>query len=103
MRAATVLGIEPNKLWLQILPMQIVGIVIALATAFIWGNIEKRRGAGTEEVMEKAALEMQEEEEEAGMKESGLARPQNFIFNLILTLVVIACLIFVKVPSYMYS
>ena len=100
MRAATVLGIEPNKLWLQILPMQIVGIVIALATAFIWGNIEKRRGAGTEEVMEKAALEMQEEEEEAGMKESDLARPQNFIFNLILTLVVIACLIFVKVPSY---
>ena len=65
MRAATVLGIEPNKLWLQILPMQIVGIVIALATAFIWGNIEKRRGAGTEEVMEKVALEMQEEEEEA--------------------------------------
>lgn len=100
MRAATVLGIEPNKLWLQILPMQIVGIVIALATAFIWGNIEKRRGAGTEEVMEKAALEMQEEEEEGGMKESDLARPQNFIFNLILTLVVIACLIFVKVPSY---
>ena len=61
MRAATVLGIEPNKLWLQILPMQIVGIVIALGTAFIWGNIEKRRGAGTEEVMEKVALEMQEE------------------------------------------
>lgn len=56
MRAATVLGIEPNKLWLQILPMQIVGIVIALATAFIWGNIEKRRGAGTEEVMEKLHL-----------------------------------------------
>ncbi len=100
MRAATVLGIEPNKLWLQILPMQIVGIIIALATAFIWGTIEKRRGAGTEEVMAKAALEMQEEEEEAGVKESDLARPQNFIFNLILTLVVIACLIFVKVPSY---
>ena len=100
MRAATVLGIEPNKLWLQILPMQIVGIIIALATAFIWGTIEKRRGAGTEEVMAKAALEIQEEEEEAGVKESDLARPQNFIFNLILTLVVIACLIFVKVPSY---
>ena len=100
MRAATVLGIEPNKLWLQILPMQIVGIIIALATAFIWGTIEKRRGAGTEEVMAKAALEIQEEEEEAGVKESDLARPQNFIFNLILTLVVIVCLIFVKVPSY---
>ena len=86
MRAATVLGIEPNKLWLQILPMQIVGIIIALATAFIWGTIEKRRGAGTEEVMAKAALEIQEEEKETGVNESDLARPQNFIFNLILTL-----------------
>ena len=100
MRAATVLGIEPNKLWLQILPMQIVGIIIALATAFIWGTIEKRRGAGTEEVMAKAALEIQEEEKETGVNESDLARPQNFVFNLILTLVVIVCLSFLKVPSY---
>ena len=46
MRSATVLGIEPNELWMKILPMQIVGVVIALATAFIWGNIEKKRGAG---------------------------------------------------------
>lgn len=100
MRAATVLGIEPNKLWLQILPMQIVGIVIAIGTAFIWGNIEKRRGAGTEEVMAKAALELQEEEEKSGLKENDLARPKNFIFNVILTLTVIVCLIFVKVPAY---
>ena len=27
--------------------MQVVGIFIALGTAFIWGNIEKKRGAGT--------------------------------------------------------
>lgn len=42
MRAATVLGIEPNELWLQILPMQIVGIIIALATAVFWGFVEKK-------------------------------------------------------------
>ena len=47
MRAATVLGIEPNELWMQILPMQIVGIIIALATAVFWGFVEKKRGAGT--------------------------------------------------------
>ncbi len=100
MRAATVLGVEPNELWLKILPMQIVGIVIALATAFFWGNVEKRRGAGTEEVMKKAALEMTEEAEETGSKESDLLRPKNFIFNVILTLAVIACLIVVDVPAY---
>ena len=45
MRAATVLGIEPNQLWLQILPMKVVGIIIALATAVFWGIVEKKRGA----------------------------------------------------------
>ena len=35
-------------------------------------------------MMAKAALEMQEEEKETGVNESDLARPQNFIFNLIL-------------------
>ena len=100
MRAATVIGVEPNQLWMQILPMQVVGIVIAIATAFIWGNIEKRRGAGTEEMMAKAALEGKEGSGENRAKENDLARPDKFIFNLILSLVVILCLIFVKVPSY---
>ena len=100
MRAATVIGVEPNQLWMQILPMQVVGIVIAIATAFIWGNIEKRRGAGTEEMMAKAALEGKEGSDGNGAKENDLARPDKFIFNLILSLVVILCLIFVKVPSY---
>ena len=92
MRAATVLGIEPNELWMQILPMQIVGIIIALATAVFWGFVEKKRGAGAADGEEVSGT-LQEETRE-------YARPKLFWFNLILTLVVIVCLIFVKVPAY---
>ena len=79
MRAATVLGIEPNELWLQILPMQIVGIIIALATAVFWGFVEKKRGAGAVDGASVAAEgDLQEEVRE-------YARPKLFWFNLILT------------------
>lgn len=95
MRAATVLGIEANELWMQILPMQIVGILIALATAVFWGFVEKKRGAGAVDGdnVEVQSGDLQEESSE-------YARPELFWFNLILTLVVIVCLIFVKVPAY---
>ena len=96
MRAATVLGIEPNQLWLQILPMQVVGIIIALATAVFWGIVEKKRGAGAVTDVEITAGGNVEEQTEA----REYARPKLFWFNLILTLTVIVCLIFVKVPSY---
>ena len=37
MRAASVLGVEPNDLWGQIVPMQVVGLVLAVGTAIFWG------------------------------------------------------------------
>ncbi|MDO4338797.1 MAG: citrate:proton symporter [Eubacteriales bacterium] len=101
MRSATVLGIDPNQLWMQLLPMQVVGVVIALATAFIWGNIEKKRGAGTSADAAETEVAAEEAAGEAGSTELGdLARPKLFGFNIILTLIVIVCLIFLKVPSY---
>lgn len=101
MRSATVLGIDPNELWMQLLPMQVVGIVIALATAFIWGNIEKKRGAGaSSENTENVAGAVEESAEETASELGDLARPKLFWFNVLLTLAVIVCLIFLKVPSY---
>lgn len=97
MRSATVLGIDPNELWRQILPMQIVGIVIALATAVFWGLVEKKRGAGAVSAPQGV---VKETEEAAEVSANELARPKLFAFNAILTLAVIVCLIFVKVPSY---
>lgn len=102
MRSATVLGIDPNELWRQILPMQIVGIVIALATAVFWGLVEKKRGAGAVSAPQGVVKEeeAEETEEAAEVSANELARPKLFTFNAILTLAVIVCLIFVKVPSY---
>lgn len=95
MRAASVLGIDANELWLQLMPMQAVGIVIAFATAFIWGNIEKKR------IVKMAGVTTAEDDGEVGeTKTNELARPHLFAFNAILTLVVIICLVFLKVPAY---
>lgn len=100
MRAASVLGIEANVLWMRILPMQAVGIVIALFTAFFWGMMEKKRGAGIDSTLEMEDFDMLEES--ASTSELGdLARPKLLFFNVGLTLLVIYCLVFLKVPSYL--
>lgn len=100
MRAASVLGIESNVLWMRILPMQAVGIVIALFTAFFWGMMEKKRGAGIDSTLEIDSYDMLEES--ASTSELGdLARPKLLFFNIGLTLLVIYCLVFLKVPSYL--
>lgn len=99
MRSASVLNIDANVLWMQLMPMQGVGILIAFATAFFWGNVEKRRGAGINSTL---VVDYGDLEEQAGTADqnSDLARPHLFWFNLILTLVVIVALIFLKIPSY---
>ena len=99
MRSASVLGVEANVLWMQLLPMQAVGIVIALFTAFFWGTVEKKRGAGINSTLE--AEDTMIAEETAGSAErSDLIRPNLFWFNICLTLLIIVCLIFLPVPSY---
>lgn len=96
MRAASVLNMEANDLWRQLMPMQAVGILIAVATAVFWGFLEKKNIAATGgETMEGAAVT-----EEAAETDTDLARPRFFLFNILLTLVVIICLVFLPVPSY---
>ena len=99
MRTASVLGIEANELWMELIPMQIVGIVLSFATAVIWGYIEKKRGAGLGSTLE---VNYGEGDEHIPTEEekNELARPKMFGFNLLLTLVVIIALVFVKVPAY---
>ena len=98
MRAASVLEMDANALWAELMPMQAVGIAIAFATAIFWGFMEKKNGAGQ---MAGGGYEMTEEEEKQAERENELARPQYFVFNLILTLVVIVCLVFLPLPSYL--
>ena len=88
MRAASVIEMEPNDLWFQLMPMQIVGLVLAVGTAIFWGLQEKKRIAklGDSIVAEDAG---KYDDSDDGKKDETLARPQNFIFNVILTLAVI--------------
>ena len=93
MRAASVLGMESGKLWGTLIPVQIFGIVLCLAHAVLAGVQEKKRGAG---LTEGDSLRVEGEAKEA----SELARPQLFIFNILLTVAVIAMLIWDVFPSY---
>lgn len=99
MRSASVLGIEANVLWMKLLPMQIVGIIIALFTAFFWGTVEKKRGAGINSTLTIEDTSITEETANSG-DHSALVRPEKFWFNICLTLFIIVCLIFLPVPSY---
>lgn len=93
MRAATVLGVEAGALWQTLIPIQIFGILLALAHAVLAGFQEKKRGAG---LREGESLEITAAE--AG--ENELARPKLFLFNVVLTVAVIAMLIWDVFPSY---
>jgi CitMHS family citrate-Mg2+:H+ or citrate-Ca2+:H+ symporter len=102
MRAASVLGIEAGSLWQTILPIQACGIVLALAHSVLAGVQEKARGAGLNGKLAKQEGEVVIEEKEAtaSSTNSELARPKLFVFNILLTLAVIAMLIWDVFPSY---
>ena len=101
MRAASVLGIEAGQLWKTILPIQIFGIVLALVHAAFAGWQEKRRGAGLHGKLAETegTVELQETAEEAAVGNE-LARPKLFLFNVLLTVAIIAMLIWDVFPSY---
>ena len=101
MRAASVLGMEAGKLWNTLLPIQVFGIVLALAHAVLAGVQEKARGAGLNGKLAQEEGEVAAEETETQTAEvNDLARPKLFAFNLILTIAVIAMLIWDVFPSY---
>ncbi|MCM1148994.1 MAG: SLC13 family permease, partial [Butyricicoccus sp.] len=98
-RAATVLGIEASQLWSTLLPIQAFGVVLCLAHAVLAGIQEKKLGAGLDGKL------AQEEgdvvlDQSSQQEQNDLARPKLFIFNILLTLAVIALLIWDGFPSY---
>ncbi len=99
MRAATVLGVEAASLWSTLIPIQIFGIALVFVVAVIFGLKEKARGAGLHgklhEIEGEVVLDDAQEKEK-----NELARPKLFVFNIILTIAVIALLIYDIFPSY---
>ena len=100
MRAASVLGIEAGELWQTLLPIQAFGIVLALVHAVICGMIEKKRGAGMNGKLAQIEGEVVISDTEDTAAQNELARPKLFLFNIVLTLAVIALLIVDIFPSY---
>ena len=100
MRAASVLGMEAGSLWQTILPIQIFGIVLALAHAALSGWQEKRRGAGLHGKLAETEGVVEVTEEVKTGETNELARPKLFLFNILLTIAVIALLIWDVFPSY---
>ena len=98
MRAATVLGVEAASLWSTLIPIQIFGIALVFVVAVIFGLKEKARGAGLHgklhEIEGEVVLDDAQEKEK-----NELARPKLFIFNIILTIAVIALLIYDISPA----
>ena len=101
MRAASVMGMEAGALWKTILPIQIFGIVLALAHAVLSGFLEKRRGAGLHGKLAEQEGEVDLKEALHEEKGNELARPKLFIVNIILTVAIIAMLIWDVFPSYL--
>ena len=97
-RAATVLGMDANDLWLKLIPIQIVGVVVTLTLAVIMGLIEKKRGAGLNAGT--SGHEENAQTAEADKKAEELKRPKLLWFNGLLTIGIIASLVLNVVSSY---
>ena len=100
MRVASVLGVEAGALWKTIIPIQIFGIVLCLVHAVLAGIQEKKRGAGLHGKLAQEAVANYTDNEIKVKEENELARPKLFVFNILLTIAVIALLVWDQFPSY---
>ena len=101
MRAASVLGVEAGSLWRTLLPVQLFGVVLAIAHAVLAGVQEKARGAGLNgKLAQTEGTVTISDAEVPAADNSELARPKLFLVNIALTLAVIVMLIWDVFPSY---
>ena len=94
-RAATVLQMDANELWHMLIPIQVVGFIINIALGVLLGMLAVKQGAGAgkgEEV---------ETDEKAAAEANALRKSVPFlVFNLVLTVAVIAILSMGLATSY---
>lgn len=95
-RVASVLNMDVTELWHYLLPFQGVSIIITIVIAAICGVVEKKHGAGQFTADELKAME----DAKANKEEDPLKRPKLFLFNVLLTLVLIVCLCLSVMPTH---
>lgn len=93
-RAATVLSMDANDLWHILIPIQIVGLIFNIVVAVLLGMLAVKNGAGAGKGQQVEVDQKTKEEEEA------LRRPRLLLFNLALTIALIAILSMGLVTSY---
>ena len=103
-RCAAILGVSPEGIWKELIPLQGVGLVIVLLFSAYMGIIEKRRGAGLVPTGKAAELSEAMDGVEAGSADAAavaaMKRPKLIWINAIITLAVILSLCFTKIPMY---
>lgn len=93
-RAATVLAMDANELWHILIPVQIAGLVFNIVVAVLLGMLAIKQGAGA------GKGEAVEVDQKAKEEENALRRPKLLIFNLLLTIALIAVLSVGYITSY---
>lgn len=93
-RAATVLAMDANELWHILIPVQVLGLVFNIAVAVLLGLMAVKKGAG------QGKGEIVEVDEKTKQEEAALRRPKLLIFNLLLTVALLAVLSSGIVTSY---
>lgn len=95
-RVASVMEMDVTELWHMLLPFQGACLAAVIVIAVICGVIEKKKGAG-----QFSAEEIQEmSETKTDDAAAALKRPKLFLFNIMLTLVLIVCLCLSVMPTH---
>lgn len=94
-RAATVIGMDANELWQIMIPIQLVGCVFNIAIAVLLGLLAIKMGAGAGKG-ESVSVDTKAQEEENALRKS----TPFLIFNLLLTVGLIAVLSMGLITSY---
>ncbi|WP_153721987.1 CitMHS family transporter [Sporosarcina cascadiensis] len=98
-RAAAVLGVDVTELWRPLIKIQVIGLLLLVAVAFVLGMRENRRIAkrlanGAEEDFTEDDVE-----EESLQTVNSLQRPKMLGLNVIIAVTVIGLLVWGKVPA----
>lgn len=96
-RAATVLGMEANTLWMELIPIQFIGVFTTIGLAIILGIAEKKRGAG---IIDGQAAYVEVAAADDSKKSDELKRPKLLWVNGLLTVGLITLLVMDIIPSY---
>lgn len=100
-RAAAVLGVDVTALWRPLIKVQVVGLLLLIAVAFLLGMREKRRitrrlAAGTAEDAEE---DTEAAVQDAPPADTSLQRPKLLWINVLIAISVIGLLVWGEVPA----